>query len=197
MRLWTLHPKYLDTKGLVALWREALGAQRNILGLMGKMPLAKGYNSHPQLKRFTATKNPVNNIGAYLQIIWKHAVEDRELNFNQDLIHTRPGYNFEYISVSSGQVMYEAQLLSNKIEERNSWNSCYTTINEDVRLHSLHIEVHPLFIIENDYLPEPWERLKTVTPGSGQVKRTNVIRKQKHKALMQESFQNPPKNRKI
>lgn len=24
MRLWTLHPKYLDAKGLVALWREAL-----------------------------------------------------------------------------------------------------------------------------------------------------------------------------
>ena len=22
MRLWSLHPKYIDTKGLVALWRE-------------------------------------------------------------------------------------------------------------------------------------------------------------------------------
>ena len=27
MRLWTLHPKYLDAKGLVAAWREALLAQ--------------------------------------------------------------------------------------------------------------------------------------------------------------------------
>ena len=27
MRLWTLHPKYLDAAGLVALWREALLAQ--------------------------------------------------------------------------------------------------------------------------------------------------------------------------
>jgi len=24
MRLWTLHPQYLDAQGLVALWREAL-----------------------------------------------------------------------------------------------------------------------------------------------------------------------------
>ena len=27
MRLWTLHPKYLDGVGLVALWREALLAR--------------------------------------------------------------------------------------------------------------------------------------------------------------------------
>ncbi|WP_338140756.1 pyrimidine dimer DNA glycosylase/endonuclease V [Candidatus Nitrotoga sp. 1052] len=27
MRLWTLHPCYLDSRGLVALWREALLAQ--------------------------------------------------------------------------------------------------------------------------------------------------------------------------
>ena len=27
MRLWSIHPKYLDAKGLVALWREALLAQ--------------------------------------------------------------------------------------------------------------------------------------------------------------------------
>jgi len=24
MKLWPLHPKYLDARGLVALWREAL-----------------------------------------------------------------------------------------------------------------------------------------------------------------------------
>ena len=30
MRIWSLHPKYLDAKGLVALWRETLLA-RNVL----------------------------------------------------------------------------------------------------------------------------------------------------------------------
>lgn len=27
MRIWSIHPKYLDTKGLVALWRETLLAK--------------------------------------------------------------------------------------------------------------------------------------------------------------------------
>jgi hypothetical protein len=27
MRIWTVHPRYLDPKGLVAAWREALLAQ--------------------------------------------------------------------------------------------------------------------------------------------------------------------------
>jgi hypothetical protein len=30
MRIWSLHPKYLDSKGLVALWRESLLA-KNVL----------------------------------------------------------------------------------------------------------------------------------------------------------------------
>jgi hypothetical protein len=28
MRLWSIHPKYLDSKGLVACWREGLLAQK-------------------------------------------------------------------------------------------------------------------------------------------------------------------------
>lgn len=28
MRLWSLHPKYLDARGLVALWREGLLARK-------------------------------------------------------------------------------------------------------------------------------------------------------------------------
>ena len=32
MRLWSLHPKYLDARGLVALWREGLLAQAVLKG---------------------------------------------------------------------------------------------------------------------------------------------------------------------
>ena len=46
MRLWTIHPKYLDVKGLVALWREGLLAQKVLSGK------TKGYRNHPQLIRF-------------------------------------------------------------------------------------------------------------------------------------------------
>lgn len=42
MRLWSLHPKYLDSKGLVALWREGLLAQKGTIGdrpqLLGVYP---------------------------------------------------------------------------------------------------------------------------------------------------------------
>jgi len=48
MRLWSLHPKYLDSKGLVALWREGLLAKKVLEGG------TKGYRNHPQLERLKA-----------------------------------------------------------------------------------------------------------------------------------------------
>jgi hypothetical protein len=52
MRIWSLHPKYLDSGGLVALWRESLMA---LHVLEGK---TKGYKNHPQLARFKKAKKP-------------------------------------------------------------------------------------------------------------------------------------------
>ena len=52
MRLWSLHPQYLDAKGLVAAWREALLAQKD---LQGK---TRGYQHHPQLLRFQSHPDP-------------------------------------------------------------------------------------------------------------------------------------------
>ena len=66
MRLWSLHPKYLDTKGLLALWREGLLAQKVLAGK------TKGYKNHPQLDRFKAHGSPRKAIGRYLLDIWKH-----------------------------------------------------------------------------------------------------------------------------
>ena len=63
MRLWTLHPKYLDAKGLVALWREALLAQKVLRGA------TKGYRHHPQLLRFSNSKNPPAALAAYLKAV--------------------------------------------------------------------------------------------------------------------------------
>lgn len=60
MRLWTLHPRYLDSKGLVAAWREALLAQKVLAGG------TKGYRHHPQLSRFRAQPDPPGAIAAYL-----------------------------------------------------------------------------------------------------------------------------------
>jgi hypothetical protein len=57
MRLWSLHPAYLDSKGLVALWREGLLAKAVLKGQ------TKGYKNHPQLERFKFHPVPEAAIG--------------------------------------------------------------------------------------------------------------------------------------
>ena len=63
MRLWTLHPRYLDTRGLVALWREGLLAQKVLAGC------TRRYRSHPQLLRFRACEDPEGAIASYLTFV--------------------------------------------------------------------------------------------------------------------------------
>ncbi|HET7712421.1 MAG TPA: pyrimidine dimer DNA glycosylase/endonuclease V, partial [Thermoanaerobaculia bacterium] len=60
MRLWSIHPRYLDPAGLVALWREALLAQAVLTGR------TRGYTRHPQLERFTGQQNRAGAIADYL-----------------------------------------------------------------------------------------------------------------------------------
>ena len=67
MRIWSLHPRYLDSKGLVACWREVLLARHVLLGL------TKGYTQHPQLVRFRAAPRPVEAIDAYLTSLYDEA----------------------------------------------------------------------------------------------------------------------------
>ena len=64
MRIWSLHPKYLDSKGLVALWRETLLAKHVLEGK------TKGYKNHPQLNRFKEIKDPIGVINQYLSEIY-------------------------------------------------------------------------------------------------------------------------------
>src|ERR1700730_15031120 len=68
MRLWSIHPSLLDQKGLVALWREALLAQKV---LQGK---TKGYRSHPQLLRFRKHRSPLTAIASYLWAVHDEAI---------------------------------------------------------------------------------------------------------------------------
>jgi len=75
MRLWSLHPRCLDGKGLVALGREGLLAQKILLGE------TRGYKSHPQLKRFLEAQDPLLAIGCYLTVVAEEA--------------SRHGYSFD------------------------------------------------------------------------------------------------------
>ncbi|MBD3313095.1 hypothetical protein GF345_01500 [Candidatus Woesearchaeota archaeon] len=109
MRLWSIHPKYLDAKGLVALWREALLAKIVLQGKTGY------YRNHPQLDRFKKAKNPVRAINLYLMTIYDEACM-RGYCFDKKKIvkaeHPR-------IAVTSGQIEYEFKHVKAKLRKRD------------------------------------------------------------------------------
>jgi len=111
MRLWSIHPEYLDSKGLVALWREALLAQNVLLGN------TKGYTKHPQLKRFRNSSHPIGAIASYLRSIIDEA-DSRGYNFNRSKIVNKKTKS--RIPVTSGQVEYEFKHLLGKLNKRDT-----------------------------------------------------------------------------
>jgi len=109
LRLWSLHPRYLDAKGLVALWREALLAQAVLRGE------TKGYRHHPQLNRFRSAASPVGAIAAYLRAV--HA-EARRRGYRFDgkkIARTRA---VRRIPAARGQLEYEWKHLRAKLRSR-------------------------------------------------------------------------------
>ncbi|MEM2757492.1 MAG: pyrimidine dimer DNA glycosylase/endonuclease V, partial [Sulfolobales archaeon] len=75
MRLWSLHPRYLDRAGLVALWGEGILAQKVLEGR------TRGYVNHPQLIRFKNTPEPLLAIGTYLYNVYLEGLR-RGYKFN-------------------------------------------------------------------------------------------------------------------
>ena len=110
MRLWSLHPRYLDSRGLVALWREALLAQKTLASTSG------GYSRHPQLERFRAQPHPLVTISCYLEAVLEES-RRRGYNFDQQLIG-QPTANVPPLKVTEGQLLYELARLSAKLERR-------------------------------------------------------------------------------
>jgi len=143
MRLWSIHPKYLDCKGLVALWREGLLAKSVLEGK------TKGYKNHPQLERFKKTKNPVLSVNTYLLSVWK---ESSKRNYNFDKSKLDEGISKEKILITEGQIQYEFKHLMKKLESRSPEK--YKEFRKNTK-----IESHSMFlIVEGDI--EPWERVK-------------------------------------
>jgi hypothetical protein len=142
MRLWSIHPGYLDAKGLVALWREALLAQNVLLGN------TMGYRNHPQLMRFKNSNHPVGAIASYLSFVCDEA-DARGYNFNRCKIIDKKIYS--KIPVTSGQLEYEFKHLSGKLKKRDT--DLYKKLKMIKR-----IKLHPIFkkIIGN---VEAWEMI--------------------------------------
>jgi hypothetical protein len=129
MRLWSLHPRHLDAKGLVALWREGLLAQNVLLGK------TRGYRNHPQLNRFKDSRNPVGAIASYLRCVVDEA--------------NRRGYHFDRskivnkrirgkLPVTSGQLEFELEHLLRKLKARDP--AMYKVLKSGIA-----IEPHCLF----------------------------------------------------
>ena len=142
MRLWTLHPRYLDAKGLVALWREALLAQAVIRGR------TFGYRHHPQLNRFRESSFPRSAINGYLVTVYAEA-RSRGYDFDRAKLGrvTAP----PRLAATRGQLLFEWERLLWKLRSR------------DMAVYRRHRGVtvpdaHPIF----EVVPGPvsdWERV--------------------------------------
>jgi hypothetical protein len=131
VRLWTVHPKYLDAKGLVALWREALLAKKVLENK------TVGYRNHPQLIRFKEHDEPVKVINAYLNAVYCEA-DQRGYNFDKGKFKLIKA-PVEIIA-TKGQLEYETEHLLKKLKERD--------IKKYQQLKVLkNVEAHPLFKI--------------------------------------------------
>lgn len=141
MRLWSLHPRYLDPQGLVALWREALLAQAVLRGE------TRGYRNHPQLDRFKANASSLTAMSLYLKSVHAEALS-RGYRFDKSKI--RPARKQVVIPVASGQIEYEWAHLMAKFKRRNPelYRKWRGTIAPDL---------HPLFELRDGPI-EAWER---------------------------------------
>ena len=142
MRLWSVHPCYLDPQGLVALWREALLARAVLRGR------TRGYLHHPQLDRFKLHRRPRAAISTYLRAVHAEAVK-RGYSFDTAKVGT--GRAGARIPVTDGQIAFEWEHLLRKLSLRSP--ACYRQWRS-VRMP----RCHPLMRRHAGPV-EPWERL--------------------------------------
>ena len=145
MRIWSLHPRYLDSKGLVALWRETLLAKKVLSGL------TRGYRHHPQLERFRVSAEPVAAVSRYLATVLEEA-RSRGYRFDPDKVGEQ-GFEGK-ISVNDGQILYEARHLLAKLEKRGSRSGLIAAA-----LRTGKVDPNPLFRVVHGGV-EDWERIR-------------------------------------
>ena len=140
MRLWSLHPRYLDAKGMVALWREGLLARKVLRGE------TKGYRNHPQLQRFKEAPDPLAAIDVYLREVVEEAIR-RGYTFDATKIDMQA--QAETMPVTDGQIAYEKQHLLRKLTVRDP--ARIATLEGDLSPH-----LHPLLYLTSGDIAS-WE----------------------------------------
>ena len=141
MRLWSLHPSYLDSKGLVAVWREGLLARAVLRGA------TRGYRRHPQLVRFQDSPTPISAINSYLREVAEEA-DRRGYRFDKSKIG--PVRRRVRIPVTRVQLAFELTHLRAKIQVR-------APADLERLPEGGVIRAHPLFEVRSGKI-EPWEK---------------------------------------
>jgi hypothetical protein len=144
VRLWSLHPEYLDPQGLVALWREALLAREVLRGN------TTGYRHHPQLDRFRKHTAPISAINAYLAAVHAEALKR---GYSFDCSKLAPVRRPVRLTTTSGQLSYESKHLGRKLRARN--RASYRRFLG--RCSRRGLRAHPLFRVVPGAVQE-WER---------------------------------------
>jgi hypothetical protein len=143
MRLWSIHPQYLDSRGLVALWREGLLARKVLFGK------TKGYRNHPQLERFKKHANPLAALGYYLHEVCDEA-RKRGYHFNRRKIGVPHREKVVRLPIPRGQINYEFRHLRKKLRSR-------APRQEQALKEVKSVKLHPLFYPTNGRMAA-WER---------------------------------------
>jgi hypothetical protein len=143
MRLWSVHPRYLDRQALIACWRESLLAQSVLVNP------GRGYSRHPQLERFTAHDAPITAMAHYLAAYLAEA-DARGYRFNREKIVGDPLAPVSPIPLATGQLAYEWRHLGGKLAARSPevasrWSGLTLP------------EAHPLFTLHDGPVAS-WER---------------------------------------
>lgn len=149
MRLWTLHPKYLDRAGLLAVWREGLLAKSVLEQWAFDPSKPKGYRNHPQLIRFKESEKPVEAIQIYLSEI---LAESKRRHYHFDARKISVSAVKMAIRVTEGQIEYERGHLFEKLRKRDSDRA---KILETASI----LDLNPLFARSPGGI-EPWEKIR-------------------------------------
>jgi hypothetical protein len=130
MRIWSIHPKYLDSKELLNLWNETIQAKNEFLTKFS------GHFSNKQLERFLDLKNPLEAINSYMSSIYREAVK-RDFSVDDSFMD----WDFDdsiQIPVTAGQISHEISKLKSRLRER-----------DEKKLQKLNgrtfLELHPIF----------------------------------------------------
>jgi len=137
----------------VALWREALLAQKVLAGA------TKGYRRHPQLDRFRQSSHPMRAIASYL---WSVADEAKERGYLFDVSKIAMRRGKVNIRITKGQLTYELTHLKQKLRQRDPQRLQLLSERKAIKINSTFKAV--------DGPIAPWERTPP-RPVSGRGKK--------------------------